>query len=50
MRVISEFYIPTVIEDSQKGRDWKYSGWRVLVTENPHNQFLARYLINLVRS
>lgn len=46
MRVISTFHIPAVVED----RDWKYSGWRVLVTENPYNAFLVRYLLNMVRS
>ena len=48
-RVIARFHLPAVIEDRDVSRDWKYSGWRVVVTDTA-DTFLAQHLIHLVRS
>ena len=45
MRTIGTFRIPAIAEN----KDWKYYGWRVVVTDRS-DTFLTRYLLNLVRS
>ena len=48
-RVIGTFWIPAVIDTDTHARDWKYSGWRVVVTEGA-DRFLVQHLLHLVRS
>jgi hypothetical protein len=48
-RTIGQFYIPAVVDDTTVERDWKYSGWRVVVTEQAES-WMVRHLTNLKRS
>ena len=48
-RVIGTFFIPAVVENTTAARDWRYNGWRVLVTEGAHPD-LVKYLANVQRS
>jgi hypothetical protein len=48
-RIVGTFYIPAVVDDTTFQRDWKYSGWRVVVTEQAE-AWMVRYLANLKRS
>lgn len=48
-RTVGTFFIPGVIDTYDHRKDWKYSGWRVVVTDSS-DAFLARHLLHLVRS
>lgn len=48
-RVIGTFFIPAAVDNTSAARDWRYNGWRVLVTEGAHPD-LVKYLANVQRS
>ena len=48
-RVIGTFFIPAVVDNTTAARDWRYNGWRVLVTEGARHG-LVKYLANVQRS
>ena len=41
-RVIGTFFVPAVVDTSRHDRDWRYSGWRVVVTEGADPRWVQR--------